>query len=145
MRSKTQTSGRTRKDQSMTSEQFIDAADSGLELIADYACETGENPLWHPFERRLYWCDIPKGRLFRYDPATGIHEQCFEGRVIGGFTIQADGALLLFMDRGTIALWRDGCVTEVVSEIAAERNSRFNDVIADPHGRVFCGTMSSGE
>lgn len=125
--------------------QFIDAADSELELIADYACETGENPLWHPIERRLYWCDIPNGRLFRYDPATGIHERCFEGRPIGGFTIQADGALLLFMDRGTIALWRDGCVTEVVSEIAGEHHSRFNDVIADPRGRVFCGTMSSNE
>jgi len=24
------------------------------ELIADYACETGEGPLWHPEERRLY-------------------------------------------------------------------------------------------
>jgi sugar lactone lactonase YvrE len=47
------------------------------EPIADYACETGENPLWHPIERRLYWCDIPNGRLFRYDPATGTHEQCY--------------------------------------------------------------------
>jgi D-xylono/L-arabinono-1,4-lactonase len=129
----------------MPQEQSIDTADSGLELIANYACETGENPLWHPIERRLYWCDIPKGRLFRYDPATGVHERCFEDRIIGGFTIQADGALLLFLDRGTIALWRDGCITELVPEIAAERHSRFNDVIADPRGRVFCGTMSSSE
>jgi D-xylonolactonase len=31
----------------------------------------------------------------------------------------------------------------VVPEIPAEVNSRFNDVIADPRGRVFCGTMST--
>jgi D-xylonolactonase len=129
----------------MPQEQLIDAADFPLEVIADYACEIGENPLWHPIERRLYWCDIPNGRLFRYDPATGAHERCFEGRPIGGFTIQADGALLLFLDRGAIALWREGGITEVVSEIAAEQHSRFNDVIADPRGRVFCGTMSSNE
>jgi D-xylono/L-arabinono-1,4-lactonase len=49
-------------------------------LIADYACETGESPLWHPFERRLYWADIPRGRLFRFDPASGKHEICYEGR-----------------------------------------------------------------
>jgi D-xylono/L-arabinono-1,4-lactonase len=91
----------------------------------------------------LYWSDIPAGRLFRYDPSTGMHEQCYQGRPVGGFTIQADGSLLLFMDRGTIALWRDGVLTEIVSEIAVERESRFNDVIADPHGRVFCGTMST--
>jgi D-xylonolactonase len=113
------------------------------ELIANYCCETGENPLWHPMERRLYWTDIPAGRLFRYDPATNTHEQFYEGRPVGGFTIQADGSLLLFMDRGTIACWRDGVLTTVVEEIPEERASRFNDVIADPQGRVFCGTMST--
>jgi sugar lactone lactonase YvrE len=129
----------------MSTGSFNKTADTQVEVIANYACETGENPLWHPIERCLYWCDIPKGRLFRYDPATGTHEQCYQGRPIGGFTIQADGSLLLFMDRGTIALWRDGALTEVVSEIAAERSSRFNDVIADPLGRVFCGTMSTDD
>ncbi len=112
------------------------------ELIANYACETGENPLWHPMERRIYWTDIPAGRMFRYDPATNAHEQCYQGRPVGGFTIQADGSLLLFMDRGTVARWSGGDTTTVVEEIAAEREFRFNDVIADPRGRVFCGIVS---
>jgi len=29
------------------------------ELIADYQCQTGEGPLWHPDEKQLYWLDIP--------------------------------------------------------------------------------------
>ncbi len=111
------------------------------ELIADYQCHTGENPLWHPLEQRVYWTDIPRGKLFRYDPATGKHEQCYTGAPVGGFTLQADGALLLFMERGAIAKWRDGQLDYVVEEISDERESRFNDVIADPAGRVFCGTM----
>jgi sugar lactone lactonase YvrE len=114
-------------------------------LVADYACETGENPLWHPIEQRLYWTDIPAGRLFRYDPAHGNHEQCYQGRPVGGFTIQENGSLLLFMNRGTIAFWRDGKLVEIVPEIPDERASRFNDVIADSRGRVFCGTMSTDE
>jgi D-xylono/L-arabinono-1,4-lactonase len=114
-----------------------------LELICDYACETGENPLWHPLEKRLYWTDIPSGRLFRYHPASGLHEQIYQGRPVGGFTFQAGGGLLLFRDRGNIVFWRDGHITEFLPEIPAERHSRFNDVIADPSGRVFCGTMSS--
>jgi len=114
-----------------------------LECLADYACETGENPLWHPLQKRLYWCDIPRGRIFRLDPATGAHEQCYQGRPVGGFTVQSDGSLLLFMDRGAIAIWREGQLIPVLAEIEAERDSRFNDVIADPRGRVFCGTMSS--
>ncbi len=112
------------------------------ELIADYACVTGEGPLWHPDEQRVYWVDIPKGRLFRYTPATGEHEQCFESpNAIGGFTIQEDGALLLFMARGAVKFWRDGKLTTVIDEIPDEVTTRFNDVIADPEGRVFCGTM----
>lgn len=115
------------------------------ELLADYACVTGEGPLWHPTERRVYWTDIPAGRLFRYDPASGDHEQCYEGEVVGGFTIQADGALLLFGARGSVRLWREGRLTTVLDEIPDERDSRFNDVIADPRGRVFCGTMPTRE
>lgn len=111
------------------------------ELIADYQCVTGENPLWHPTEQRVYWTDIPTGRLFRYDPATGKHEQFYQGEVVGGFTFQADGALLLFMARGVIKLWREGKLTTIVEEIPDEIESRFNDVIADPVGRVYCGTM----
>lgn len=111
------------------------------ELIADYNCVVGEGPLWHPDEQAVYWVDIPQGRIFRYDPASGDHSQIFEGPQIGGFTIQADGSLLLFMERGAIAILRDGSLDYVVREIPAERETRFNDVCADPAGRVFCGTM----
>ncbi len=112
-------------------------------MIADYACATGEGPLWHPMEKRVYWADIPAGRLFRYDPATGQHEMFYEGDLVGGVTIQADGALLLLGDRGSVRIWRDGQVTTVLDSVPGEEKSRFNDVIADPEGRVFCGTMSS--
>ena len=111
------------------------------ELICDYRCEIGENPLWHPFEKRLYWCDIATGRMFHYDPSSGMHEQFYQGEVVGGFTIQADGSLLLFMARGAVKIWRETGMTTVIDQIPEEQETRFNDVIADPSGRVFCGTM----
>lgn len=114
-----------------------------MDSLADYACHTGENPLYHPGENRVYWTDIPAGRLFRYDLATGEHEVCYEGDPVGGFTLQADGGLLLFQSKGTVRTLKDGVVTTVIEHIPVERTSRFNDVIADPEGRVFCGTMSS--
>ncbi len=113
------------------------------ELVADYACAIGEGPLWHLMEQRLYWIDIENGRMFRYHPASGQHEQCYEGEIVGGFTIQEDGALLLFMARGSVKIWRENELTAVIDEIPEEGDSRFNDVIADPAGRVFCGTMST--
>jgi D-xylonolactonase len=111
------------------------------ELIADYNCECGEGPLWHPLQKRLYWLDIVNPRMFWYDPATGHHEQFNVGRTVGGYTFQADGSLLLFMDRGSVAVWRNGKLKTIVDEIPDEVTTRFNDVHADTQGRVFCGTM----
>ena len=115
------------------------------ELVADYECMTGEGPLWHPGEQRVYWVDIPQGRLFWYDPATGQHKQCLQTDPVGGFTIQDDGALLLFMARGAVRVWQRNALRTVIEDIPDERATRFNDVIADPVGRVFCGTMPTKE
>jgi sugar lactone lactonase YvrE len=112
-------------------------------MVADYRCALGEGPLWHQQERRVYWVDILTGRVFWYEPATGAHAVFFQGPIVGGFTMQADGSLLLFMEKGGVATLRDGELDYVVHGIRGEENSRFNDVIADPRGRVFCGTMPS--
>lgn len=113
------------------------------ELIADYACQTGESPTWHPLERRLYWLDIPRGRMFRYDPASGRHEMCYEGEVVGGLTVQADGTLLLLMIHGAVKTWRDGRLETVIDHLSEERGNRFNDAVADPLGRVYAGVLST--
>lgn len=112
-----------------------------VSLVADSRCSCGEGPLWHPEERRLYFVDIDAGALLRYDPATGTYERLFDGEALGGFTIQEDGSLLLFLARGAIRRWCHGEFTTLVEEIPDERETRFNDVAADPQGRVFCGTM----
>ena len=116
-----------------------------IEMLADYDCVVGEGPVWHDDEQRLYWTDIETGRMYGLDPVTGQHEQFYEGREVGGMTVQADGRLLLFLDRGTVAVWDDGTLREIVPEIPDEIESRFNDVIADPEGRVFCGTVPTAD
>lgn len=114
------------------------------EIIADYECWTGEGPLWHPEEEVVYWLDIPNGRLYQYDPTTTAHDLCYEyDGEIGGFTIQENGDLLLFKDYGRIRPWNkdEGVKQPVTERLPGEGDSRFNDVIADPRGRVFCGSM----
>jgi len=117
-----------------------------VELVADIPCEVGENPLWHPRERCLYWCDIPRGRLYRHDPATKttamVRDGVRDGNAIGGFTIQQDDALLLFMNGGCVKRWSHDGETTVLAGIKREEKSRFNDVIANSLGQVFCGTMT---
>jgi D-xylono/L-arabinono-1,4-lactonase len=112
-----------------------------IDLIANYDCICGEGPLWHPLQKKLYWVDITTGRMFRYDPASGQHEQVYQGETIGGYTVQADGKLLLFQRNGAVRTWQEGVIETVVAGIPVEEGCQFNDVIADPLGRVFCGTL----
>lgn len=114
------------------------------QLVVDLKCRTGEGPLWHPDEGVLYWLDIPEGTVFRFDPRTEAYETVYHDRQVGGMTIQQDGSLLLFMDKGAVAVLKDnGRLEYVIESLENELDSRFNDVIADPAGRVFCGTMST--
>ena len=112
------------------------------ELVVDLASQTGEGPLWHQLDRAVYWIDIPPGRLYRFDPATGdntlVHQH---DSPIGGYTFQADGSILLFCGKGQIVRWQDGKIETIVTEITGELDGRFNDVIAGPDGHVYCGTM----
>jgi D-xylonolactonase len=113
------------------------------EIIADLQCSLGECPLWHPQERCLYWVDITRSRLHRLTPAKQKTETFETGAPVGGFTLQENGALLLFMARGAVQLWRNGFMQTVIESLPEEQDNRFNDVIADPEGRVFCGTLTS--
>jgi len=113
--------------------------------VADYEAHTGEGPVYHADEKRVYSLDIPDGELYRYNPENGTSELVYRRdgpeEYIGGFTVQADGTLLLFEEGGRIELYDDGATKAVVETIEGEEGKRFNDVIADPRGRVFCGTM----
>lgn len=111
-------------------------------IVTKIRCSIGENPIWHPLEKEIYWLDIPIGTIYGYNPKNNEVKKIYEGNcVIGGFTIQEDGSLLLFMEKGEISVWENGKLRKIVDEISLLKDTRFNDVITDPAGRVFCGTM----
>lgn len=115
-----------------------------IESVANYHCVTGENPLWHAGESRIYWEDIETGRLFRAEHGSSRHECFYRGERLGGFTFQADGSLLLFESDRIARLERSGERRVLLAGIDPQM-SRFNDVIADPEGRVFAGTVGTSD
>lgn len=114
-------------------------------VVANPRCHNAESPIWDPDNDYLYWSDIPRGRLYRYERNGQVHKEIHRGTPIGGLTLQPDGALLLFRAHGRIERWHWGELETIIEEIPAEIDSRFNDVIADPMGRVFCGTMATSQ
>ena len=112
------------------------------ELLTDFVCEIGEGPLWHTAQSAILYLDISRGSVFQYDPASRSSSLLFRGRTTGGFTIQEDGSLLLFQDGRISVLGMNGQAQEVATGLCPN-NERFNDVIADPEGRVYAGAIGS--
>lgn len=117
-----------------------------MQVVADFPCRCGEGPLWHPERQLLYWIDVDNGKMYAYDPSDRSAVRVQQGEIIGGTTLQDDGQLLLFMQRGQIALWSPEAGLQVQRDhTPGAEKTRFNDVIADPQGRVFAGTMPEGD
>jgi sugar lactone lactonase YvrE len=115
-----------------------------IEALVNAHCACGENPLWLPESQQLLWEDIPNGRLFRLDVTTGHYDKFYDDELVGGFTVQADGSLLLFRDHNIALLREDGRI-KVLCDDFDPQTGRFNDVMADPEGRVFAGTMGNDQ
>ncbi len=105
----------------------------------------GEGPLWHPLTNRLYVTDIYRRALHIFDAdLTRLHSHTLS-RVTSAMTWQADGSLLLFHDQcGISRWWPDGRNDVLIDSLPGAEGSRFNDVIADPMGRVLCGIEPVG-
>jgi len=116
---------------------------SDIELIANYHCMCGENPLWDDRRQCLFWTDIPTGRLFCFDHASGRHAPIHSGEPVGGFTLQENGALILFRVTDIACLDEEGEQARSLVPFEDEGVPRFNDVIAAPDGTVFAGTMGA--
>lgn len=111
-----------------------------IEKLAEENALVGEGPLWNPQEQKLLWTDIAQGRLFSFDPATGANTRIHQGFNVGGFAQNRGGGYVLCIWDGVV-LWRsDEDWVRFQPETHQGELLRFNDVIADPEGRVFAGT-----
>jgi D-xylono/L-arabinono-1,4-lactonase len=116
-----------------------------IRAISNQHCDTGENPYWHPTRRCVYWTDIPAGVLYCWDPAVDRVETVYRGDPVGGFTLQSDGNLLLFRVRDVAVFDVATRQVRVVVQYTDDTMQRFNDVHADPIGRVFAGTIGTAD
>lgn len=115
-----------------------------IEKIAEVNAVVGEGPVWDPENNTLIWTDIQTGRLFHYDPLTNQNRQVHDGFNIGGFAINKYGGLVACIWDG-IVLWNsDDDWVRIFDEKFEGELLRFNDVISDPVGRMFAGSVIEG-
>jgi sugar lactone lactonase YvrE len=118
------------------------------EPVGDVTALLGEGPYWVPEDDCLLWVDIHRGQLHRTYFPSGETVTLDLGAVSAAFPAMAGGiltaggsklALHLPAERGE--QWS----TRVIAEVPAREGVRFNDAAVDPAGRVWVGSMHTGE
>lgn len=102
--------------------------------------QLAEGPLWHPDEQALYWTDLTRGHLHRFDPASGSDQIVHRGRTLGCFGFRAGGGFVLGTDEGVFRLVGEGPPQPVQPFLRDDPQRRLNDGKVDPRGRFWIGS-----
>jgi sugar lactone lactonase YvrE len=102
----------------------------------------GEAPLWDPAERALYWVDVKRREVHRFDPATGRDARWIVAEDVGSLAVRAAGGLVVAMRSGFHFLDpATGRTTPIVDPEPERGENRFNDGKPDRQGRFWAGSM----
>jgi L-arabinonolactonase len=117
-----------------------------IACVLDAGAEVGEGALWDVQEQALFWVDIPKGHLHRFDPATGENRNWDMGEPIGCLALRGQGGAVVALQSG-FHLFDFGTAakTPLIDPEANRAENRFNDGATDRQGRFWAGTMRTGE
>ena len=109
--------------------------------VAPTGCVLGEGPLWSPSEGFLWWVDIKRAKLHRYNPKTG-NTRRYDLPIHASALALSDGGLIMTGDR---EVGRYDTATESYEKIAdinEPEGYRTNDAGIAPDGSLWFGTMN---
>jgi len=114
--------------------------------IWDLAAELGEGPVWVERDSALWFVDIKKHQIHRYDPASG-DKRSFAAPEQIGFILPAErGGFVAGLQSGLHHFDEASGKFELIVEVDADKpTNRLNDGVVDPQGRLWFGTMDNDE
>lgn len=117
------------------------------EPVGGVTAQLGEGPYWVPEDDCLLWVDIPRGLLHMTRVKSGETTSVDLGEVSAAFPALGGGILTAGGSRLTLRATRpgEGWAGRTVAEVPAREGVRFNDAAVDPAGRVWVGSMHTGE
>jgi len=103
----------------------------------------GEGACWFPVEQRLYWVDILRAEVHRFNPTTGVDEVRGVPCHVSMVQPTTRGDLVLATRDGIARMDFDsGSFTVLCDPESDIPGNRFNDGKPDPRGRLFAGTIA---
>lgn len=105
-----------------------------------------EGPVWVTRDQALWFTDIKRHKVYRYDPATGA-KASWDAPDQVGFVLPIEGGGFVAGLKNGLARFdeRDGSFTPMTDPEPEFPNNRLNDGTVDPSGRLWFGTMDDSE
>jgi len=114
-----------------------------LETVSPGPYRCGEGPIWDAVRARLLFTDIEAARIHAYDPAKNETVLLQKGLAASALALNETGELLVAGSTG-LHLWRGPGDHATLLEEAEGEPLVLNDVLADPAGRLYAGTLHWG-
>lgn len=110
--------------------------------VLDFTVALGECPLWSVAEQALYFVDIKRCRIHRYDPAAGTLGTMELPEEVGCIGLAVGGGFIAGLRSGLWLIDADGRLLRKLADNPEDQSiSRFNDGGVDPVGRFIAGTV----
>jgi sugar lactone lactonase YvrE len=119
-------------------------ADFAVKRVLDIKAGLGEGVLWSVEEQALFWVDIHKKTLNRFDPADGSNHAWTLPATPGCFAFRDGRGAVIATDRGYYDLdFASGAIEFLLAPPFDPEAFRFNDGKTDRQGRFWVGTVSA--
>ena len=114
-----------------------------IERVGDTTDILGEGPVWDPEGQCLWWVDIRRPAVRRFDWRTNQTDTFPMPEMVGSLALRAERGMLLAL-KSALVFWDcdTGGIVRVADPEADRPDQRFNDGKCDPRGRFYAGTMS---
>lgn len=115
-------------------------------LVWDVEAQLGEGPVWVERDQALWFTDIKRKRIYRFDPDSG-DQRSWKSPEQVGFVVPAEsGGFIAGLQSGLHRFDPGSGRFELLAEVEADRpNNRLNDGVVDSSGRLWFGTMDNSE
>ena len=108
--------------------------------------DLGEGPVWLAQEQALWFVDILRQRILRFDPATGSGRHWEAPARVGFVAPCATGGFIAGLKTGLHHFDPATGGFELLARVEApELDNRLNDATVDAAGRLWFGSMHDGE
>jgi len=115
-------------------------------ILWDLKADLGEGPVWVERDAALWFVDIKRQKIYRFDPQSGERRDWDAPEQVGFVLPAQSGGFVAGLQSGLHHFDPASGEFQLIVEVDPDLpDNRLNDGVVDPKGRIWFGTMDNAE